>query len=109
MSIDIASLKDTMIQGVRGAIGERWSSIRAIAEPELHKLALTIEDTQKLYADGVVTADRAFQLVEMQRNHALSVLRTVQGLGILSSRQALDAAARAAGVVVNRLVGFKLI
>ncbi|PYQ26985.1 MAG: hypothetical protein DMF56_21785 [Acidobacteria bacterium] len=109
MNIDVSSLTNTMIHGVRHAIGERWSTIRAVAEPELRKLAQTIEDVRQLHADGVIDADRAFQFVEMQRNTAMSVVRTVEGLGVLIAHEAVDAAAHAAGTVVNRLVGFKLI
>jgi len=109
MSIDVTSITNKMITGVRDSVGERWSVIRAIAEPELRKLAQTLEDVQQLYASGEIDATRAFQLVEMQRNTAMSVLRTVEGLGVLTAREAVDAAAHAAGAVVNRLVGFKLI
>ena len=109
MSIDIPSLTSTMIAGVRKAISDRWPVIRAVAEPELRKIAQTIEDASQLYAEGVITADRAAQIVEMQRNTAMSVVRTVEGLGIQTARQALDAAAHAAGAVVNRLLGFKLL
>jgi len=109
MNIDVDSLTHTMIDDVRHTIGERWSTIRAVAEPELRKLAQTIEDVSQLHAKGVIDANRAFQLVEMQRNTAMSVLRTIEGLGVLTAREAVDAAAGAAGAVVNRLVGFRLI
>lgn len=109
MKIDVGSLTNTMIEGVRQAIGERWSTIRAVAEPELRKLAQTIEDVSRLHAEGVIDAGRAFQFVEMQRNTALSVVRTVEGLGVRTAREAVDAAARTAGAVVNGLVGFRLI
>jgi hypothetical protein len=109
MSIDVTAVANTMIQGVRRSVGDRWSAIREFAEPELRKLAQTLEDVQHLYASGKIDANRAFELVEMQRNTAMSVLRGVEGLGILTAREALDAAAEAAGSVVNRLVGFKLI
>jgi hypothetical protein len=109
MNLDVPSIANTMIQGVRQAIGKRWSAIRAIAEPELRLLAQKLEDVQQLYASGEIDANRALQLVEMQRNTAMGVLRTVQGLGVLTAREALDAAAHAAGSVVNRLVGFELI
>jgi hypothetical protein len=109
MNLDIGSITGTMITGVRHAIGDRWSTIREVAEPELRKLAETLEDVQQQYADGKISADRAIQLVGMQRNAALSVLATAQGLGVLTAREALNAAARAAGNVVNRLVGFNLI
>jgi hypothetical protein len=109
MSIDVTAVTNTMIQGVRRSVGERWSAIREIAEPELHKLAQTLEEVQQSYASGKIDANRAFELVEMQRNTAMSVLLAVEGLGILAAREAVDAAAEAAGSVVNRLVGFKLI
>ena len=109
MNIDIRSITNTMTEAVRGALGERWSVIRGVAEPELRKLAQTLEDVSQLYAEGAIDENRAFQLVEMQRNTALAVLRTVEGLGLLTARQAVEAAAHAAGAVVNRLIGFKLI
>jgi hypothetical protein len=109
MSFDVASITNTMISGVRHTIGDRWATIRALAEPELRKLAQTLEDMRQLYADNEITADHAAQLVGMQRNVAMSVLRTVEGLGVLTAREALDAAAHAAGAVVNRLIGFQLI
>jgi hypothetical protein len=109
MSLDVASITNTMITGVRRAIGDRWTTIRALAEPELRKLAQTLEDVQQLYVDKEITADHAVQLVEMQRNAAMSVLCTVEGLGVLTARQALNAAMRAVAGVVNRLIGSKLI
>jgi hypothetical protein len=109
MSLDIGSITNTMIDGVRAAIGDRWPAIHAVAEPELRKLAQTLEDTRQQYAEGKITADRAIQLVSMQRNLALSVVLAVEGLGVATAREAINAAARAAGKVVNRLVGFNLI
>ena len=109
MSIDIPSLTQTMITGVRNAISDRWPAIRAVAEPELYKIALTIEDVARKYAEGSITADRAAEIVEMQRNTAMSVVRTVEGLGILTAREALDAAAHAAGTAVNHVLGFELL
>jgi len=109
MNLDVHAITKSMIDGVRGAIGGRWSTIRLVAEPELRKLAQTLEDVQQLYARGAVTADRASQMFEMQRNTALTVLRSIEGLGVLTARQAVDAAVRTAGLIVNRLVGFRLI
>ena len=60
MSIDVVSLTNTMIAGVRRSIGERWSAIRAVAEPELRKLAQTLEDVQKLVNVGEMQAGRRF-------------------------------------------------
>lgn len=109
MSIDVTAVTNTMIQSVRRSVGDRWSAVRDFAEPELRKLAQTLEDVQQLHADGKIDANRAFEMVEMQRNVAMGVLKGVEGLGILTAREAIDAAAHAAGSIVNRLVGFKLI
>jgi hypothetical protein len=45
----------------------------------------------------------------MQRKTALTVVRSVKGLGILTARRAVEAATSAAGEVVNRLIGFTLL
>ncbi|HJQ39366.1 MAG TPA: hypothetical protein VKB93_19670 [Thermoanaerobaculia bacterium] len=109
MNLDISSITETMTGAVRHAIGERWSVIRAVAEPELRKLAQTLEDVQQMYASGEINSSHASQLVEMQRNAAVSVLRTVEGLGILTARAAIDSAAHAVADVVNRVTGIKLL
>jgi hypothetical protein len=109
MNLDIGSITRTMTDAVRAALGERWSAIRGGAEPEFRKLAETLEDVQQMYAKGDIDMNRAFELVEMQRNTAFSVLKSVKGLGILTARQAIEAAAHAAGTVVNRLLGFTVI
>ena len=109
MNIDVNALTNTMLAAARGAVSDRWPAIRALAETELRKLAQTLEDVNQLMANGTIDKSRAGELVRMQHATALSVLRTVQGLGVLTARQTLEAATRAAGAVVNRLVGFDLI
>lgn len=109
MNIDVNALTDTMLAEARNAVSDRWPSIRALAETELRKLAQTLEDVNQLVANGTIDQSRAAELVRIQHTTAFQVLRTVQGLGLLTARQTLDAATRAAGAVVNRLVGFDLI
>ena len=109
MNIDVNALTATMLNEARKAVSDRWPAIRALAETELRKLAQTLEDVNQLVANGTIDQARAAEYVRMQHNTALQVLRTVQGLGLLTARQTLEAATRAAGAVVNRLVGFDLI
>ncbi|HUP60257.1 MAG TPA: hypothetical protein VNA69_07545 [Thermoanaerobaculia bacterium] len=109
MNIDVNALTTTMREAAANAVSDRWPAIRAIAEAELRKLAQTLEDVNQLLSDGTIDQSRATELVRMQQTTALTVLRTVQGLGLLTARQTIDAATRAAGAVVNRLVGFDLI
>jgi len=109
MNFDVSALTTTMTEAVRGAIGDRWSTVRELAEKELGKLAQTLEDVRDLHARGTIDEGRAWDIVEIQRNTLLTVLRGVKGIGILTARGAVDAAGRAAAEVVNRLLGFKVI
>ena len=109
MNLDVGSLATIMIEAVRKTIGNRWPAIRAIVELELRRLAQSLEDVQRLLAEGVIDRQRAMHHVEMHRNTAVSIVKTVEGIGLATAREVVDTAANAAGAVVNRLVGFKLI
>jgi hypothetical protein len=109
MKINIGSITRFMIADARQAAAGRWPAIRALAEPELRKLAKTLEDVRKLQASGAIDASRASALVAMQRDNAVKVLRSIEGIGVLTARAAVDAAAHAAGSVVNGIFGFDLI
>ena len=107
--LDLGSVTEAMTGAVRHTIGERWSLIRAVAEPELRKLAQTLDDVQQMHAKGEIDFTHAAQLVEMQRNAAVKVLLTIPGLGILTARPAVDSAVHAVAHVVNRVTGIKLL
>ena len=110
MQLDVSSLQQSMTDSVRTALGDdRWSAMGAVAEIEFRRLAQALEDVNQLLQAGKIDAKRAMQIVRMHRNSAESVLTTVKGLGVRTGRQAIAAAADAAGLVVNRLVGFDLI
>jgi hypothetical protein len=109
MSVNVPAITAAMIDAVRKSLAGRWPSIRAVTETELRKLAQTLLDVHRLHADGAINTERAQDLVRMQQNTFLAVLRSSQGLGLLAARSAAEAAARAAGAIVNGVAGFKLI
>lgn len=109
MNIDVTSVIDAMTAALRKAAGKRWSAVRNVMEPELRELALTIEKVGAMYASGEIDANRASELVAMQRNTAVSALKAIEGFGAIAARDAISAAARAAGRLVNRIAGFTLI
>ena len=110
MTFDVDAINKTMLAGVLTKIGrERWSAVRAIAEPELRLLAQRLEAVRQMYANGEIDLARAQKLVQMQRTVAQQAIRTIEGFGMQTARDTVNAAARAAGAVVNRLIGFKLI
>lgn len=109
MSIDANSITTRMIGAVRRAVSNRWPSVRAAAETELPLLAAKLAEVHQLLLNGEIDEARAQELVRMQQNVVFGAIKSVRGLGILTAREAVNAAARAAGDVVNRLAGFKLI
>ena len=109
MKLDVRSLGTTMIDAARNATPDRWSAMRALGEPELRRLAQSIARVQQRYAAGEIDRKRATQLIVMHRDTTISVMKTVEGFGLKTARDAVDAAANAAGAIVNRLVGFRLI
>jgi hypothetical protein len=109
VSIDVQGLSGKMIHAARDAVAQRWPSLRAVAEAELRTLARTVDEVTRMYNEGEIDQTRAQTLIRMQQNALVSVLRTLEGIGIQTARQVSEAAARAAGAIVNRLIGFKLI
>lgn len=108
-SFDVNELGTAFIDAVRAAVAERGPALQAMAEMELRRLAGALADTGSLLARGEIDPERARKLVNIHQLSVRSVLRSVEGLSLLAAEQAMQAVARVAGAVVNRVVGFKLI
>ena len=105
MEINVKSVTSAMLAAVRAEVADRWPAARALAEGELRKLASTFADVQKMLANREITVARARALIRMQENSARSVLRTVEGVSVLTSRRAIGAAMRVAASLVNPAIG----
>lgn len=62
-----------------------------------------------LLANGTIDPGRAQLLTGFHELTMRSVLRSIEGLGILATDQTLQAVLHAAGDAVNRIAGFKLL
>jgi hypothetical protein len=109
MNLNVKSITTAMLEAVRGEVADRWPAARALAEAELRKLATTFADVQKMLADRQITLARARALIRMQENSARGVLRTVEGVSVLTSRRAISAAMRVAASLVNPAIGAAVI
>ena len=110
MQFDVRSLRQSMTDAVRNAVGpKRWLKIKPIAEEYMKTLAAALESTRRMRANDEIDDRRAFVLVEIQRKAARQALQTIQGIGVQTANEAIDAATTAVRAVVNRLIGFKLI
>jgi hypothetical protein len=108
-TVDITTLGTSMIDAARAALGNRVPALQAAAEMELRRLAGALADIGTLLAQGDIDPERAKSLANIHRLSMRSVLRSVEGLGVLAADQTLQAVTGVAASVLNRIVGFKLL
>jgi hypothetical protein len=107
-TVDIKALGASMIDAARAALAGRGPVLQA-TEMELRRLAGALADIGALLAKGEIDQERARALANIHRLSVRSVLRSVEGLGVLAADQTLQAVTGVAASVLNRIVGFKLL
>lgn len=108
-TFDIQALGEEMIEAARAALAGRTPALKVTAEMELRRLAGALADIGAQLAKGDIDPDRAKALANIHQLSLRSVLRSIEGLGVLATDSALQAVTRVAAGVLNRVVGFKLI
>lgn len=109
MSIDVTAVADSMIDAARAEVADRWPQLQVFAETEFRRLAQSYADIAAQLAEGQLDEVRARQHAIVHQLTARQILKTVEGLGILTAEQALQAGVRAASKVVNGVVKFALL
>lgn len=109
LTVDVQSLATSMIDAAREALANRGPALQAASEMELRRLAGALADIGALLAKGEIDPERAQTLANIHRLSVRSVLRSVEGLGLLAADQTLQAVTGVAASVLNRIVGFKLL
>ncbi len=108
MNIDYSSLPGTILDAARATAGRRWRTIRPMVEMETRKLVQTIEDVERLLAAQTIDRERARQIVRVQYEAVRRILSTTRGFSLAAVSRIAQAATRAAGNVVNGVLGFDL-
>jgi len=108
-TFDVMALGKEMIDAARAAVAEHGPALQVMAELELGRLAGALADVGSMLARGEIDQERARKLVNIHQLSIRSVLRSVEGLSLLTAEHAMQAVTRVAGAILNRVVGFKLI
>ena len=112
MNIDVISLTETMTVAASKSV-ICWPAIRLVAQSELRRFAEMLEEVRRLYAEGIIEEDEAMDISAAHRAAALTALRSVQSVGMMTARAAaprvMKAALAEARPTVNRTMGFPLI
>jgi hypothetical protein len=109
MGLNVGQLAKAMTEAAKGKLSDHWPEVKEFAKAEAKKTAETLSMIEKLALAGEINAKQAKALLSMQKNSALAVLLTVQGLGLLTVESAINAALGAVKETVNTALGFLLL
>lgn len=109
MSLKVSDLLPSMVSAAKDSLLEDWPKVQDFAKPELKKLAQSLVDISKLVVNGNVNKQQAKAILQIHKNTTLMVLLTIEGLGIIAVENAINAAIKAVGDLVNTAAGIKVI
>ena len=107
--VDLDALGTSMIDAAREAVSTRWPVLKSLAETELRGLAVSLVDVHRQVREGKITREAAQKIIHIQQMSVRGVLRTIEGIGILTAEQVTHAATKAAAGVLSQLIGIKLL
>jgi glyoxylate carboligase len=107
--IDVPAVAKDILKAMKSAL--KVSSAKALhfAATEARHLAQMLADIATGTAAGVINAQEAKALLQIQRLATQSVLLTVKGLGIIAVDNALNAGLAAVKAKVNKAAGIPLL
>ena len=107
LSVDV--LATTMLEAVMPILKKRWTEVGDYAKTEARKTAETLTLIATLYAAGKIDEKTAKAYVEIQKVSTQNVLLCIEGIGIIATQEAINAALAAIKAPVNAAIGFALL
>jgi len=107
--LNLAELVKPMLTAFQQEITADWPSIQHYAETEFNKIALSLITIEKLKHQHHITLDQAKIYLQLQKDAALSIFLTIQGLTRLMVARALTAALDSIKIIVNQAIGWVLL
>jgi hypothetical protein len=108
-TLRMTDMLESMMGAARESLAEDWPRARDYAKPEFKKLAQSLIDITRLAASGKVNGEQARALLRIHRNTTLTVMLTVEGLGVIAVENAINAALKAVRDTVNAVTPFRLL
>jgi len=109
MALDVGALAGTIFNAVRPVLADEWNDVENYAKTEATKLAATLAQIEELSLAGKISQDEAAALLDMQKHATQAVLLTIEGIGLITAQQAINAAVGSIRGVVNKALGFALL
>ncbi len=109
MAIDISKLAEDMLNAAKGVLTKQWPEIKDYAETEMKKIAESIAAIERMKLAEKITEEKARLHLDIQKNASRAVLLAVEGVGIVTAEQAINAALGVVRDTVNKALGWTLL
>lgn len=109
MALSVASLASSMLAAAKGSVTTGWNTLAPFAQTQFTNIAQQIMDIEAQLAAGSITQAQASLLLDMQKNASRAALLSVEGIGLLTAQNAINAALAAVAAAVNGALGFALL
>ena|ERR1041385_3991796 len=109
MALDVSTLSKQMLGAALPILKKGADDIESFAKVEFTKIAQTIVSIGEQVVAGQINQEQAALLLDMQTHASRTVLLTVEGLGILTVEEAINAALDVVKTAVNSALKFSLL
>ena len=109
MALDVSTLFSSMITAAEGSLKTGWAAVEPFAKTQFTAIAQQIVDIEAQLAAGQLSKDDATSLLDMQANASRAVLMTVEGIGLATAQNIINAALGAVAGAVNKALGFSIL
>lgn len=107
--IDVALLLKEMTEAVKKVLKASWKEVKPFAELQLKSFAENIQLIAVLKAKGKINEEKAKLHLAIQKESARTVLLSIEGIGIVTAENAINAALKVVQTTVNNAIGWALL
>lgn len=107
--IDINTLIKEMTEAAKKELKSKWKEVKPFAEQQLKSFAENIKMIAVLKAKGKINEEKARLHLAIQKESARTVLLTIEGIGLITAENAINAALKVVQTTVNKSIGWALL
>lgn len=107
--IDVTLLIKEMTEAVKKVLKASWKEVKPFAELQLKSFAENIQLIAVLKAKGKINEEKAKLHLAIQKESARTVLLSIEGIGIVTAENAINAALKVIQTTVNNSIGWALL
>jgi hypothetical protein len=107
--INFVEIGKNMLTAAKGELTSKWIEVKPYAEKEVKAFTENLKFITKLKAEGKINEKQALLYVDIQKSSMRIVLLTIEGLGIVSVENAINAAINSVKESVNTAIGWSIL